>query len=303
MGFHFLADSEPNERKEEGFRGERKIALPTEQVSEYMTNPQVKRMYLTDVGFYPSAEHHFVERKEGCEQYIFLYCSGGEGTIIVNGGKHILRENEAFTIPRGQPHSYYSSKKKPWSILWVHFVGEDTRFYPLDEGAVVKFKSNRIKNQMFFLFELIFRVLERNNTVGEMIYMAQVLSLVLAETYVHEKEGEIKEQNKHVNNIVKYMYSNIGKSLTIEQICEEFDLSTSYVNAIFLRHMHDTPKGFFIKLKMREACNALRGTDRFVYEIAQSLGYKDQYHFSRLFKKVVGVSPKQYRNSTEIYYE
>lgn len=303
MDFDFLIDAELDERKEDGFRGERMTVLKAEQISEYITDPLVKRLYLTDVGFFPSAEYHFMERKDGCNQHIFLYCTEGEGTVIVNGKKYILHENEAFTIPRGQAHSYYSNKQNPWSILWVHFVGEDSKYYTLSEKRIVKFKSTKVKNRMFFWFELIFQVLERNYSLGDFIYISQVLSLVLTETYIREKRGEAGEQNRHVNNIVRYMCNNLGQNLTLEQICETFELSKSYVNSIFLKHMHDTPMGFFTNLKIREACNALRNTDRYIYEIAQSLGYRDQYYFSRLFKKVVGMSPKEYRSSTEIFYK
>lgn len=292
-----------DERKEDGFRGERIVVLPIEVFSEYMGNPLVNRLYLTDVGFFPKAEHHFVERKEGREEFIFLYCTEGEGTVVVNGKKYTLRENEAFTIPRSKKHSYYSDKNHPWSILWVHFKGEDTLHYPLDECRVVRFKSNRVKNRMLFLFELLFQVLDGNYTLGNFVYMSEVLSLILAETYAREKMDEAGEQNRHVTNIIRYMYGHIGENLTLEQICKEFELSKSYVNSIFLRCTQHAPMDFFINLKIREACNALRATDQYVYEIAQRLGYKDQYYFSRLFKKVVGMSPKEYRHNDEIYFK
>ena len=294
---------DPEERKGDGFRGERMIVLPIEAFSEYVEHPMVKRLYLTDVGFFPKAKCHYVERKEGLEEYIFLYCTEGEGTLSVNGKKYVLHENEAITIPRFKKHSYYSDKKNPWSILWVHFKGEDTQHYPLDDIRVVKFMSNRVKNRMLFLFEQLLTLLEGNYTQGNFIYLSEVLSLILAETYAREKKDEAGAQNKHVTNIIKYMYSHISEILTLEQICGEFELSKSYVNSIFLKCTQHAPMDFFITLKIREACNALRSTDQYVYESAQSLGYKDQYYFSRLFKRVVGVSPKEYRNNEEIYFK
>lgn len=303
MDTQLLDSINPEERKGDGFRGERMIVLPIEVFSEYVGHPLVRRLYLTDVGFFPQAKHHYVERKEGLEEYIFVYCTEGEGTVSVNGKKYVLHENEAITIPRFKKHYYYSDKKNPWSILWVHFKGEDTQYYPLDDCRVVKFMSNRVKNRMLFLFEQLLHVLEGNYTQGNFIYLSEVLSLILAETYAREKKDEAGEQNKHVTNIIKYMYSHIAENLTLEQICKEFELSKSYVNSIFLKCTQYAPMDFFINLKIREACNALRSTDQYIYEIAQSLGYRDQYYFSRLFKKVVGVSPKEYRNNEEIYFK
>ena len=288
---------------EDGFRGERLIVLPIETFSEYVENPLIKRMYLTDVGFFPKADHHYMNRKEGIEEYIFLYCTEGKGTIWINGKKYVLSENEAFCIPRFQKHCYYSDKKNPWSILWVHFKGEDTQYFPLDECKVVRFKSSHASNRMMFLFDLLFRVLEGNYTLGNFIYISQVLLMVLAETYHREKKGDIVEQNKHVTNIVKYMYLHIGENLYLEDICERFELSKSYVNTIFLKCTQHAPMEFFTNLKMRQACNMLRDSDMYVYEIAQQLGYKDQYYFSRLFKKVVGMSPKEYKGNDYFYFK
>lgn len=54
---------------------------------------------------------------------------------------------------------------------------------------------------------------------------------------------------------------------------------------------------------MKEACKMLRSSEMYIYEIAQKLGYSDQYYFSRIFKKVVGMSPKEYKNSDYFHYK
>ena len=71
------------EWKSDGFKGEQMIVLPTESFQDYVEHPQVRRLYLTDVGFFPRAEHHYRERKEGIEEYIFMYCTEGSGIIVV----------------------------------------------------------------------------------------------------------------------------------------------------------------------------------------------------------------------------
>ena len=172
--------------KRDGFKGERMFVLPTESFRDYVEHPQVRRMYLTDVGFFPCAAHHYRERRDGIEEFIFIYCMEGSGTIEVAGSKYVLHENEAFCIPQFTGHRYYACEEDPWSILWVHFKGEDVRYFPLMEYRVVKLNSQNATNRMLFLFELLFRVLEANYTLGNFIYISQVLSLILAETYDRE---------------------------------------------------------------------------------------------------------------------
>ena len=291
-----MEEQRPNtERKRDGFRGERMIVLPTEAFSDYVRHPLVRRLYLTDVGFFPSAAHHYRERREGIEEYIFLYCMDGSGQITVEDRTYTLRGEEAFCIPRNRSHCYYASEEDPWSILWVHFKGEDTVHFPLEEGRVISFQSQHATGRMQYLFELLFRVLERNYTLGNFIYISQVLSLILAETYNREKKDSVPEQNRHVTAVVRYMYRHLDENLSLGALSEEFELSKSYLNLIFQKATGHTPMDFFQELKMKEACKLLRSTELYIYQIGQRLGYQDPYYFSRIFRKVVGVSPTEYQ--------
>lgn len=282
--------------KRDGFKGECMIVLPIEAFSAYAEHPLVKRMYLTDVGFFPHAEHHYRERKEGIEEYIFLYCTAGQGTVIIEGRTFHMRAHEALCIPRRMGHRYFAGADDPWSLLWVHFKGEDTQKYPLEECRLVRFESDHATDRMMFLFDLLFRVLNANYTQGNFIYISQVLQLILSETYYREKTDGTQIQNEHVTRIVRYMYRHLEQNLTLESIAEEFDLSKSYLNTIFQKYTQHAPMDFYIHLKMKHACGLLHSTNLPVYKVAAELGYEDPYYFSRIFKKVIGVSPKNYRN-------
>ena len=279
------------------------IVLPTESFQEYVEHPQVRRLYLTDVGYFPHARYHYRERKEGIEEYIFIFCMEGSGTIIVKDKKYTLRENQAFCIPCFQGHSYYAHDEDPWSILWVHFKGEDTRYFPLTKCQVRSFSSQDTADRMHFLFVSLFQALDDHYTLGNFIYLSQTLSLILAEAYDREQGQSVLEQNKHVTDVVRYMYRHLEENLTLEQIGEEFSLSRSYLNAIFQKHTQHSPMDFFIHLKMKRSCRLLRTTDLPVYEVAQKMGYADPYYFSRIFKKIVGISPRQYRKSDGFYFQ
>ena len=285
-----------DDRKRDGFKGERLIVLPTEAFQNYIQDPQVKRLYLTDIGFFPKAAHHYRRRKEGIEEYIFFYCTEGTGSIFVDDREYVLHKNEAFCIPSRHSHYYYASDNDPWSILWVHFKGEDTIYFPLDTCRIIHFDSEYATNRMFFMFDLLFRVLEGHYSLGNFIYISHVLSLILSETYYREKPRSLPLYNRQVTQVIRYMYKHLNDNLTLPQILDEFSFSKSYLHAIFQKCTQKPPMDFYISLKMQEACKLLNSTELMIYEVAQQLGYKDQYYFSRLFKKVIGVSPKKYRH-------
>ena len=280
--------------KAEGFRDETYLIVPTESFAEYMEHPLVRGAYLTDVGFFPKAKEHYREREEGADQYILIYCTEGRGIIEVEDKKYHLGRSDAFCIPRNRRHRYYADEEEPWSILWVHFKGETIPYYPVQECRIVHLASRASDNRMMVLFKLLFRVLERNYTLGNFIYISQVLSLILSEVYFREKMDESTTQD---------MYQNLKKNLTLSDISQEVQLSKSYLNTIFKTQTGKSPVEFFIHLKMQEACKLLKSGQMYVYEAAAALGYEDQYYFSRIFKKVVGVSPRDYQNGDYFYPE
>lgn len=288
------------EKKQDGFKDEQYIIIPTESFANYARHPLVRSLYLTDIGFFPKARHHYREREEGTEEYILIYCIEGEGYIHVEDKKYRIRRKEAFCIPSNKKHRYYASETDPWSIFWVHFKGENTVHFPLEECEVIQINSRHAENRIITLFDVLFRVLERNYTLGNFIYISQVLSLILAEIYFREKVDEVSKQNRHITAIVRYMYKHLDENLKLEDLSRELQLSKSYINAVFKKYANRAPIDFFINLKMQEACKLLKSTDMYIVEISQSLGYEDQYYFSRIFKKVIGVSPTEYRNGDYI---
>lgn len=287
--------------KADGFRDEKYIMIPTESFIDYVEHPLIRGTYLTDVGFFPRALSHFREREEGAEQYILIYCTEGQGIIEVEEQVYHIGKSHAFCIPRGQKHKYYADQQNPWSILWVHFKGEDTRYFPLEEKKIIHINSHHSDNRMIVLFRLLFRVLERNYTLGNFVYLSQVLSLILSEIYFREKTDDSNLLDRHVTMVVRFMYQNLRRNLTLEEISAEVSLSKSYLNSIFRAQTSRSPMEFFIHLKMQEACKLLKSTEMYIYEVSAALGYSDQYYFSRIFKKVVGMSPKDYKNGDYFY--
>lgn len=92
------------------------------------------------------------------------------------------------------------------------------------------------------------------------------------------------------------MYRHLDQELTLAQLSQAMELSQSSLSTVFRQCTGHAPMDFFTRLKIKEACKLLR-SDGYIYETAQQLGYQDPYYFSRVFKKVVGMSPRNYQKS------
>lgn len=288
--------------KKDGFRDEKYYILPTELFSSYVGHPLIRPLYPTDLGYFPKALGHYREREEGAEETILLYCIDGCGIVEVENRTFDLHPHQAFCLPPGKHHRYYADSRTPWTIFWIHFKGEAAVLYPPEEETVIEIHSEPSQNRIQTLFQMLFRVMDRNYTLGNFIYISQMTSTILSEIYFREKTDTNTPYDHHVTTVIRYMYQNLERTLTLQEISEEVRLSKSYLNSIFKSQTGHAPVDFFIRLKMQEACKLLKESTLYIYEVSIRVGYKDPYYFSRIFKKIVGVSPKEYA-SGEYFYQ
>ena len=141
-------------------------------------NPLISDLYLTDIGYYPQASHHFRERNAGTTQFILIYCVDGQGEIRVGQMLHTLIADQFFIIPPGTSHAYHSDEHIPWSIYWIHFSGAKAGLFArlaCQSIAIERGKSSRISDRID-LFSEIFRNLDRGFSVETLEYCLQRFS-------------------------------------------------------------------------------------------------------------------------------
>jgi transcriptional regulator GlxA family with amidase domain len=97
---------------------------------------------------------------------------------------------------------------------------------------------------------------------------------------------------------VAYMLQNLDKPIQMPALATLTEVSMSQFYHLFKLATDCTPNNFLIRARIRRACKLLRGTDLNVKEVAAALGYSDQFYFSRMFKSIHGVSPREYRVKT-----
>lgn len=96
-----------------------------------------------------------------------------------------------------------------------------------------------------------------------------------------------------------YMQRNYRHPLTLAQVAHHVALSPNYLATLFKRQLGRTIIDFLTEMRIEEAKRLLAETDRKVAEIAYQVGYHSPYYFSRAFRKVVGRSPKAFREAAK----
>ncbi len=106
--------------------------------------------------------------------------------------------------------------------------------------------------------------------------------------------------NEYIEEALRYMQEQIRRKITLENICEKVGLNESYFIRLFRRQLGNAPMKYFMELKLNAACNLLENTDMNISQIAEYLGFSEEFYFSRTFKKYKGHAPSNYRSMQRI---
>ncbi|MFS4416937.1 AraC family transcriptional regulator [Maribacter sp. 2307ULW6-5] len=287
-----------NSALQEGFLGQKMIVLPKAVKKRLKSNPITSPFYVTDIGYYPNAMNHRRLRKEGAQEYIFIYCTKGLGFLSIKNTPHKVGPNQFFIIPAKTRHEYWTENNDPWSIYWMHFNGTTAQSiyeryeHGKNKNGLTPFESGRIH-----LFNQIYKLFESDYAAAAMEY-ANMLAQGFLGSFVYaqlEESETSRSANNVVDQIIAFIGQNLDKSFKAEQISEKFHYSPSYLYTIFKKRTGYSLVHFINLKKVQRACEYLKYSELSIKEIGYHLGFQDPLYFSRLFKKFMGMSPRDYK--------
>ena len=101
--------------------------------------------------------------RECSEVYVAEYVSDGEGTVICGGNEYHIKKGDAYILPAGMEHNYYSDRNNPWTKKWFNVTGTLViNFYlltALKTEYILRISRQRICSMSFLIFALVRRIL------------------------------------------------------------------------------------------------------------------------------------------------
>lgn len=282
-----------------GFSKQRLTILPDAVVERCRTLPLVESLFVTHIGSFRNAPSHFVKRLSGAPQHILLYCIEGKGRLQVFGRSHVIEAGNAVVIPANHPHLYRAKRNTPWSLFWIHFDGSQSARVAETLGLSPKQPillipdTDRILNA----FEAAYSCTQYNYTDAGLQALSAAFLQIVSAIKLHEVPTHRDARNSEARAMetLRFMQQNLHRDLGTADFAERAAQSVPHYTRIIREKTNQSPLAFFIRLKIRKACDLLYETNLSVKDIAQQLGYSDPISFTRIFKKSQGYSPRRYR--------
>jgi AraC-like DNA-binding protein len=226
------------------------------------------------------------------DYYLIHYVVSGRGIFECGGITHELERGNGFLICPKQLTYYRADNNEPWEYIWVGFKGvkakELLQRIDLAENAPVfhsteslKFFEGMIKSQGMQDPEMIIL----SNLYGFFAYLAQGSN----------RQSHVSITQSYVRQAIQYINSNYINNISISGIASLIGLNRSYLYEIFKEYTGMSPQQYLISYRMEKACRLLDETDLKISDVARSVGYEDEFMFTRMFKNKKGISPSEYK--------
>ena len=241
-----------------------------------------------------AAPDYGVERLSHSGQDI-LYCLSGAGAVETLGQRLEVQPGQLVWIANEQPHAHIADPRAPWTVLWFRLDGPNPaalRKKLFGDGAprVVMIEGASLAAWFDRLFVAMRRRgfgvdLRLNQLVGEFL---TIVDQALAASATPGVPAALAAA-------MTAMRTDFSRPWSAGDLSAITDLSQSQMRRLFRRHLRASPRQWLLRERLMFAQSLIIDNGAPLAEIAESCGFCDVYHFSREFKRSVGVSPAAWR--------
>lgn len=249
-----------------------------------------------NMGFIHSND--FLYDRATFDNWLILYVIKGTFHIDQYGKHYSLHSNQGVFMKLTDAHKYYTDKNDGSEFYWLHVKGtpllpiihtlSDYNFFPM------LFQNSDIIHDFSRCFELI-SVKEYGFEYQVSTLLYQMVLNITAPSLSHIDTSITKKNSWFIDAVEKYVENHIEEKITLHMISEHFNMSIFYFSKIFSNYFAISPIQYILNQKIQFSKSLLEENTQSIQEIAHGLGFSDQSHFTKTFKKNMGISPLAYR--------
>ena len=233
------------------------------------------------------------------QQWVFHLTT--EGTCLLSDEDHrLINEGELLVIPPNYLGQYQRAPSCPrWAHFWLRFTAlpQWLEWCPLlldrDQPAVIPIKEASLPATRHVYKDIMFLQDANRNNRDELISnRIECLLMLLTDP---ESGATKKPMDHRIQKAAEYITRHYNKDWSVIELAKHCHLSAARLSALFKQQLGLSPMQWRDQLRIQEAKRLLISTRESIAMISLHVGYTDQLHFSRRFRHLAGVSPRQFR--------
>ena len=241
--------------------------------------------------------------------YLFHYVISGKGMLSVteeNGSSvYQIGPRSGFLIDPGRINVYCADQKFPWEYVWVEFDGLRARelmeeaglsndhpvFHPVSDTA-----ADKLRDEMLRLTQYP----DKSRPLGIIGQLYLIMDALIQGSSNKKRLQGGKLSRFYAQEALSFIEQNYTLPITVEDMANRCNLNRSYFGKVFKDMIGQSPQDFLIRYRMSKATSLLTSTSLSIGDISVQVGYPNQLHFSRAFRNIYGMSPRQYRQQNKL---
>jgi len=251
----------------------------------------------------------------------FVFIMGDLGTLHIQQGdnQYEISSNQYILLFPGMQHLGYKASHGHLSYYWCHFQIQKDRYRiahqdELDQQLFFTKNSGGIANDHYILPEtgtlrhskremLLYRQLldgYERSSYSEYLghYALSLLALEITADFVSGYDLGLESSTyKHITEIMEWIRVNRIENLSVTKVAEAFNYNPNYLSNAFKKHTGVSLLDYITGTKIDFAKSLLLSSKDSVKNIANYVGFEDEKYFMKVFKRLEGVTPSQYRNA------
>lgn len=248
--------------------------------------------------------HHpqnFVIRSAGGSKDYLLIITKSDTTFSIDGNEYETPPGTMVLFDKNVPYDY-RNKSGEYINDWLHFDfdGENQPFEALKIVLNKPVVLNDITSISLILHLIINEMHSKSPYKNEVLDHYMKILLYRLSEHIQNKNDSIKSHPMYQKllELRAKIYNNPQEKWTINRMCRELNVSTSYAQHIYKDTFQISCMNDVINARIEQAKFYLLQSVLSISAIAENCGYESEIHFSRQFKKVTGMSPREYRDTS-----
>lgn len=203
----------------------------------------------------------------------------------------------------GQINTYIADEQLPWKYMWIEFDGlrvkEALSVTDLRKDAPV-YHSHSKELREKLADEMLYIVNHPQESSFHLIgHLYLFLDYLLQSAKSTKLVSSGRMSDYYIKEAINYIEQNFQNNISIEDIAAVCGINRSYFGKIFRNSIGRSPQEFLMNYRMVKATELLKLTSLSIADVGSAVGYENQLHFSRAFKNIYGVSPREWKNQNK----